>query len=137
MSYTSTLPTPTLKASGRAKIEALSSFWEIMMSGNKDEAKAGQQGDASNRQAQSGVHSNFAHASPESMVNPPGAAQSGAGSIAGKDDVPGGVSSQIQASRNAQSSAGPAAAGGNPGTPADDGRYGVNSSGGAGMDRDS
>jgi len=112
------------------------------MSGNKDEAKAGQQGDASNRQAQSGVHSNFAHASPESMVNPPGAAQSGAGSIAGKDDVPGGVSSQIQASRNAQSGQKGSAAGGNPGSPSDggapdDGRGVVNSSGGAGMDRDS
>lgn len=115
------------------------------MSGNKDQAQSGQQGagsgsqqgGSSGHQASSGVHSNFAHASPESNVNPPGAPQSGAGSVAGKDDVPGGVSSQIQASRNAQSGAGPAAAGGNPGTPADDGRYGVNSSGGAGMDRDS
>lgn len=88
-------------------------------------------------QPESGIHSNFAHASPESLVNPPGAPQSGAGSVAGRDDVPGGVSSQIQASRNAQSGAGPAAAGGNPGTPPDDGRYGVNSTGGAGRELDS
>ena len=129
------------------------------MSGNKDDARpdmanteevgarpgsgaGNQQGGSSGHQASSGINSNFAHASPDSMVNPPGAPQSGAGSVAGKDDVPGGVASQIQASRNAQSGMGSAAAGGNPGTtadgaPADDGRMGVNSSGGAGMDRDS
>jgi len=104
------------------------------MSGKKDEAE--------HKQATSGIQSNFAHASPESMVNPPGAPQSGAGSIAGKDDVPGGVSSQIQASRNAQSGQKGSAAGGNPGSASDgsapdDGRGVVNSSGGAGMDRDS
>jgi hypothetical protein len=111
----------------------LSLIEEFMMSGKKD--------DAEHKQATSGIHSDFAHASPESMVNPPGAPQSGAGSIAGKDDVPGGVSSQIQASRNAQS-AGKGSASGNPGNPSDgsapdDGRSVVNSSGGAGMDRDS
>ena len=104
------------------------------MSGKKDEAE--------HKQATSGIQSNFAHASPESMVNPPGAPQSGAGSIAGKDDVPGGVSSQIQAGRNAQSGQKGSAAGGNPGSASDgsapdDGRGVVNSSGGAGMDRDS
>lgn len=92
----------------------------------------------------SGVHSNFAHASPESNVNPPGAPQSGAGSIAGNRgaDIPGGVASQIQASRNAQSGKGGSASGAAPGNtadggPADDGHSVVHSSGGAGMDRDS
>jgi hypothetical protein len=112
----------------------LSSFEEIMMSGKK--------GESQHKQATSGIQSNFAHASPDSMVNPPGAPQSSAGSIAGKDDVPGGVSSQIQASRNAQSGGKGAASGGKPGNPSDgsapdDGRSVVNSSGGAGMDRDS
>jgi hypothetical protein len=56
--------------------------------------------------------------------------------------VPGGVSGQIQASRNAQSGQGGSAAGDHPSTSADggradDGRSVVNSSGGAGMDRDS
>jgi hypothetical protein len=120
-----------------------------MMSGNKDKdrdrpdmanleevgARPGsgagsQQGGSGGHQASSGINSNFAHASPDSMVNPPGAPQSGAGSVAGKDDVPAGVSSQIQASRNAQSGMGAAAGG-------DDGRGVVHSSGGAGMDRDS
>jgi hypothetical protein len=100
-----------------------------MMSGNKDEGR--------DKQGGTGIHSNFAHASPESMVNPPGAPQSGAGSIAGQGDVPGGVSSQIQASRNAQSGKGGSAAGANPDKQADDGHSVVNSSGGAGMDRDS
>lgn len=121
------------------------------MSANKDDARQqqgqqqdqqqGQQQDqgGNRQQAGSGIHSNFAHASPESNVNPPGQPQSGAGSVGGgkAGEVPGGVTSQIQASRNAQAGAGPAAAGGNPGTPPEDGRYGVNSSGGAGMDRDS
>ena len=91
----------------------------------------------SNQQATSGVQSNFAHASPESMVNPPGAPQSGVGSIAGKaaDEIPGGVASQIQVSREQQASQDAPAQGGVPGTPADDGRYGVNSSEGAGMER--
>ncbi|WP_156116638.1 hypothetical protein [Massilia sp. 9096] len=89
------------------------------------------------RQATSGIQSNFAHASPESMVNAPGAPQSGAGSIAGKerDEIPGGVASQIEASRNQQASQDAPAQGGVPGTPAEDGRYGVNSSEGAGMER--
>jgi hypothetical protein len=82
------------------------------MSTNKDDAQknvpdqgGSQQG---SQQATSGIQSNFAHASPESMVNAPGAAQSGAGSIAGKqaDEIPGGVASQIQASRNQQSGQG-------------------------------
>jgi hypothetical protein len=97
------------------------------MSGKKDEGKA-----------TSGIHSNFAHASPDSQVNPPGAPQSGAGSIAGKDDVPGGVSSQIQASRNAQAArAGSATGNPSEGSAPDDGRSVINSSGGAGRDRDS
>lgn len=115
------------------------------MSGKKDDAQgknvpdngasAGRQ--QGSEQSASGVHSNFAHASPESMVNPPGAPQSGAGSIAGKqaDEIPGGIASQIQASRNQQASQDAPAQGGVPGTPLDDGRYGVNSSEGAGMER--
>ena len=79
---------------------------------------------------QSGLHTNFAHASPESNVNPAGHPQSSHGSIDGP--VPGGVMSQIQASR--ESSA--AQMGGNAEAPAagdmdDDGQSVVNSSGGA------
>lgn len=112
------------------------------MSGNKNEQQGGKasgQGDnpQGGQQAASGIQSNFAHASPESMVNPPGAPQSGAGSIAGKraNEIPGGVTSQIQASRNQQREQDAPAQGGMPGTPAEDGRYGVNSSEGAGMER--
>jgi len=101
------------------------------MSANKDDARK--------QQSPSGIHSNFAHAAPESNVNPPGQPQSGAGSVSG--EVPGGVTSQIEASRNAQSGKGRGAAGANPGNAsggvADDGHSVVNSSGGAGMDRDS
>lgn len=119
------------------------------MSAKKDEAQkqqqgAGQQQGASQQQAGSGIHSNFAHASPDSNVNAPGQPQSGAGSIGGKGAgaVPGGVTSQIEASRNAQSGGGGSSAGRNSGPtpeggPADDGHSVVNSSGGAGMDRDS
>lgn len=96
------------------------------------------------QQSGSGIHSDFAHAAPESNVNPPGAPQSSAGSIAGKRgaDVPGGVASQIQASRNAQSGKGGSTSGASPSTSADgsladDGHSVVHSSGGAGMDRDS
>jgi len=111
------------------------------MSGKKDDAQGNnvsqQGGEQRSQQATSGIQSNFAHASPESMVNPPGAPQSGAGSIAGKpaDEIPGGVASQIQASRNQQDHQDAPAQGGVPGTPAEDGRYGVNSSEGAGMER--
>lgn len=108
------------------------------MSANKESKQE------SRGQSGSGIHSNFAHATPESNVNPPGQPQSGAGSIGGNRaaDLPGGVASQIEASRNAQSGQGGSRAGRNPGPaadggPADDGRSVVNSSGGAGMDRDS
>lgn len=120
------------------------------MSAKKDEAQQQkqpqQQAQGGSQQSGSGIHSNFAHASPESNVNPPGQPQSGAGSIGGKGagDVPGGVTSQIEASRNAQSggAGSGSAAGRNSGPtpedgPADDGHSVVNSSGGAGMDRDS
>lgn len=108
--------------------------------GNRQGAESSQQ---STQQSGSGIHSDFAHASPESNVNPPGAPQSSAGSIAGNKgaDVPGGVASQIQASRNAQSGKGGSASGSQgtsaDGSLADDGRSVVHSSGGAGMDRDS
>jgi hypothetical protein len=62
----------------------------------------------------SGVYTNFQHANPESNVNPAGAAQNSHGSATGQ--LPGGVEGQYQASRNAQSGMGAAAAGGNPGT---------------------
>jgi hypothetical protein len=106
------------------------------MSTNKDDAQQNVP-DQGNQQATSGIQSNFAHASPESMVNPAGAPQSGAGSLAGKpaDEVPGGVTSQVQASRNQQLHQDAPAQGGMPGTPADDGRYGVSSSGGANQER--
>lgn len=119
------------------------------MSAKKDDVQQGQgdarqQGGQGGQQAASGIHSNFAHASPESNVNPPGQPQSGAGSLAGNSagEIPGGVTSQIEASRNAQSGKGGSRAGREPGpladgSPTDDGRSVVNSSGGAGMDRDS
>lgn len=88
------------------------------------------------QQAQSGLHTNFAHASPESNVNPVGHPQSSHGSINGP--VPGGVTSQIQASREASGHGDIRAAqmGGNAEAPAagdmnDDGQSVVNSSGGA------
>jgi hypothetical protein len=62
----------------------------------------------------SGVYTNFQHANPESNVNPPGAAQNSHGSAT--EPLPGGVEGQYQASRNAQSGMGAAAAGGDPGT---------------------
>ena len=107
------------------------------MSGNNDDAQGKNAAQQGNQQSGEGINSNFAHASPESLVNPPGAPQSSAGSIAGKqrDEIPGGVASQIQASRNQQSSQDTPAQGGVPGTPAEDGRYGVSSSEGAGMER--
>jgi hypothetical protein len=119
-----------------------------MMSAKKDETQqqgaGNRQGGSADHQGQSGIHSNFAHASPESNVNRPGRPQSGAGSIASDSgaEVPGGVTSQIEASRNAQAGSGGSSAGRNSGptpedAPADDGHSVVNSSGGAGMDRDS
>ena len=116
------------------------------MSAKKDEGQKQQGGSqqGGSQQSGSGIHSNFAHASPESNVNPPGQPQSGAGSIGNKGagEVPGGVASQIEASRNAQAAGGGSSAGRNSGPapedgPADDGHSVVNSSGGAGMDRDS
>jgi hypothetical protein len=121
-----------------------------MMSADKDQAPRRQsaggnrQGSASGQPGGSGIHSDFAHAAPDSNVNPPGAPQSGAGSIAGNraSEVSGGVAGQLQASRNAQSGKGENAAGDHPSTSAegpkaDDGRSVINSAGGAGMDRDS
>lgn len=59
--------------------------------GNRQSADAGQGKEGT---ASSGVHSNFASASPESNVNPPGAPQTSHGSVSGaiagdKDGVAG------------------------------------------------
>jgi hypothetical protein len=101
--------------------------------GRQIDAQYGTPGD---KQAQSGLHTNFAHASPESNVNPAGHPQSSHGSIDGP--VPGGVTSQIQASRESSGHGDIRAAqmGGNADAPAagdmdDDGQSVVNSSGGA------
>ena len=96
-----------------------------------------QYGTPGNQQpGQSGLHTNFAHAAPESNVNPAGHPQSSHGSIDGP--VPGGVTSQIQASRESSGHGDIRAAqmGGNAEAPAagdmnDDGQSVVNSSGGA------
>lgn len=95
-----------------------------------DDDNAGTYGaDAGNRQsagqgssaqggqtAQSGIQSNFAHASPESNVGPAGAPQTSHGS-AGRP-IPGGTQGGQGAQQNSQLGMGASAAGGNPGTSA-------------------
>ena len=97
--------------------------------GRKDEAGAQDQ-DGGKRQgeqghvAESGLHTNFAHASPDSNVNPPGKPQSSHGSAT--EPVPGSESGAESGKAAGNSAAGPSY-----------GQQVVNSSGGAGMDRDS
>jgi hypothetical protein len=83
---------------------------------NRQKGDAGQNSGGS--ASSSGVYTNFQHASPESNVNPPGAAQNSHGSATGP--LPGGVEGQYQASRNAQA--------GNPGT-----RQGIDDDAGQGI----
>ena len=85
---------------------------------------AGQSG----QPAQSGIQSNFAHASPESNVGPAGAPQTSHGS-AGRP-IPGGTQGLQGAQQNSQLGMGAAAAGGNPGTSARSGDVDQNRQGG-------
>nr|WP_314539424.1 hypothetical protein [uncultured Massilia sp.] len=75
----------------------------------QDNRQANQQGDqqatqqqdrGNHQQATSGIHSNFAHASPESNVNPPGKPLNAHGSAV--EPVAGGTQGGFEASRNAQ-----------------------------------
>ncbi|MDN4051707.1 hypothetical protein QPK32_01235 [Massilia sp. YIM B02763] len=59
-----------------------------------------QSGNGNHQQATSGIHSNFAHASPESNVNPPGKPLNSHGSAV--EPVAGGTEGGFEASRNAQ-----------------------------------
>ena len=71
---------------------------------------------ASRQSAQSGRHTDFPAAAPESNVNPPGAPQTSHGSATGP--IPGGTQGAARAGEGMQSGMGGTAAGGNPGTSA-------------------
>lgn len=75
--------------------------------------------DKKSRDEQSGIHSNFAHAAPESNVGPAGAPQSSRGNASGPTPggpTPGGSLGKAAAGQNSQSAIGGAATGGSPGT---------------------
>jgi hypothetical protein len=71
---------------------------------------------ANRQSAQSGRHTDFPAAAPESNVNPPGAPQTSHGSATGP--IPGGTQGAARAGEGMQSGMGGTAAGGNPGTSA-------------------
>ena len=102
----------------------------IRPSGGAAAGNAQDQGAQAKRQgeeghvAESGLHTNFAHAAPDSNVNPPGKPQSSQGSAT--EPIPGGAPPNSAATSARNASAGPSY-----------GQQVVNSSGGAGMDRDS
>ena len=93
-------------------------------SGNAQDQGGGNRQGEQGHVAESGLHTNFAHASPDSNVNPPGKPQSSQGSAT--EPVPGGAPANSAATSAGNASAGPSY-----------GQQVVNSSGGAGMDRDS
>ena len=71
---------------------------------------------ASRQRAESGRHTDFPAATPESNVNPPGAPQTSHGSATGP--IPGGTQGAARAGEGMQSGMGATAAGGNPGASA-------------------
>jgi len=93
----------------------------------KDDSNQGNGGQGG-QTAQSGLHTNFAHASPESNVGPAGAPQTSHGS-AGRP-IPGGTQGREGAQQNSQLGMGASAAGGSPATTAGTGNVDQNRQGG-------